>query len=254
MHMGITKSAIAAALAAALSFAVLPAHAGLFDDEEARKAILDLRAKISALQQDVDAKLADKSDKSGTLDLLNQNEQLKQDLAKLRGQVEVLTNELANAQQRQKDFYVDLDNRLRALEPKKVTVDGKEADVDSTEQKTYEAAMALYKDGSYKDAGPALNDFLRRYPQSIYAASAQYTLGNNYYVQYDFRGALSTLQALIKNYPDNPKASEALLNIASCYLELKDKAGAKRTLDTLIAKYPDSPSAQTAKERLHAIR
>jgi tol-pal system protein YbgF len=250
----LSKSAIAAACMAAFSFAALPAHAGLFDDDEARKAILDLRTKIEAVQQDVNGKLADKADKSGVLDLVNQNEQLQQEIAKLRGQIEVLTNDLAETQKRQKDFYVDLDTRLRNLEPKKVTVDGQEAEVDPGEQKSYENAMALFKDGDYKGAGAALNDFLRRFPTSPFAANAQYALGNSFYVQSDYRDALSAQQVVVKNYPSSPRAPEALLNIASCYVELKDKAGAKRTLDMLIDKYPDSPSAQTAKERLHAIK
>jgi tol-pal system protein YbgF len=255
--MGLSKSSIAAALMAAFSFASLPAHAGLFDDEEARKAILDIRAridKIENVQQNFDAKLADKADKSGILILVNQNEQLRQDIANLRGQLEVLTNELANTQQRQKDFYIDLDNRLRNLEPKKVTVDGKEATVDPSEQKNYENAMDLFKNGDYKGAGAALNEFLRHFPQSPFAANAQYALGNSFYMQTDYRSALTIQQAVVKNYPNSPRAAEAMLNIASCYIELKDKPGAKRVLDTLIEKYPDSPSAQTAKERLHSIK
>ena len=117
------RSSLAASL---LAVSMLPfsAHAGLFDDEEARKAILDLRSRIDALQPQID----DKATKKSLLDLATQNEQLKQEIAKLRGQLEVLTNELANAQQRQKDFYVDLDSRLRKMEPQRITVDGKEFD------------------------------------------------------------------------------------------------------------------------------
>jgi tol-pal system protein YbgF len=248
------KSTIAAAFMAAFSFASLPAHAGLFDDDEARKAITDLRTKVDALQQDLNNRLGDKADKTGTLDLINQNEQLRQDIAKLRGEVEVLANDLAEAQKRQKDFYIDLDTRLRALEPKKVNVDGQEAEVDPGEQKAYESAMQLFKDGDYKSAGAAFNDFVHRYPQSAYAPNAQYALGNSFYVQNDYRDALSAQQVVVKTYPTSPKAPEALLNIASCYVELKDKAGARRALDTLIDKYPDSPAAATAKERLRALK
>jgi tol-pal system protein YbgF len=252
--MRLAQSTIAAALMAAFSFASLPAHAGLFDDEEARKAILDLRTKIDSVQQDLSAKLADKTDKTGTLDLVNQNEQLRQDIARLRGQIEVLTNDLANTQQRQKDFYIDLDTRLRNLEPKKVVVDGKEESVEPSEQKAYESAMALFKSGDYSAAAAALADFVQRFPQSPFAANAQYTLGNNFYVQSDYRGALAAQQAVVKNYPNSPKAPEALLIIASCHVELKDKPSAKRALNILIEKYPDSPSAQTAKERLRLIK
>jgi len=179
---------------------------------------------------------------------------LRQEIAKLRGQIEVLTNELTNTQKRQKDFYVDLDGRLRKLEPKTVTIDGKEVSVEQSEQRAYDAALAYFKAGDYKNAGASFYDFTRRYPQSGLAPSAQYWLGNTYYAQRDFRNAITAQQVVVKNYPDNPKAADALLNMASCYMELKDKASAKKTLETLIAKYPNSPTAQTAQERLAAFK
>lgn len=252
--MATRASKLLASLVAAISFAALPAHAGLFDDDEARKAILDLRVKIETLQKDINARLDDKTDKASMLDVLNQNEQLREDIAKLRGQVELLANEIASAQQRQKDFYVDLDNRLRKLEPQKVNLDGKEAVVEASEQNAYSAAEASFKEADYKTAAASFTEFLRRYPQSGYAPTAQYLLGNSYWVQRDFKNALVAYQSLVKNYPDNPKAPDALLNISSCYLESKDKAGAKRTLEHLLDKYPDAAVANSAKERLRALK
>ena len=245
----LTKSGLAAALLAALAYLPLQASAGVFDDDEARKAILDLRAKVDSLSQQVNARIDTKADKSSTLDLVNQNEVTLQEISKLRGQIEVLANELANAQKRQKDFYVDLDNRLRKLEPRDVTIDGKSAKVDPAEQKAYDAAMLLFKAGDYKTAGVALAEFVRQYPESGYAANAQYWLGNAYYAQRDCKSAIAAQQVVLKAYPDSPKAADAMLNIASCQTELKDKA-AKKTLQELIKTYPDSSAAETAKERL----
>jgi len=235
---------------AALSLAPLQSRAALFEDDDARRAILDLRTRLDSVQNEINTK----ADKSNNFDLNNQNEQLRQEVSKLRGQIEVLTNELANEQRRQKDFYVDLDTRLRKLEPQKVTIDGKEVTMEQGEQKAYDAALASFKAGDYKNAGASFFDFLRRYPQSGLAPSAQYWLGNTYYAQRDYRNAISTQQAVVKNHPDSPKAADALLNIASCYTELKDKAAAKRTLETLVAQYSESPAAQTAKERLSALK
>jgi tol-pal system protein YbgF len=244
------KSSIAAAFMAAFSLAPLAAHAALFEDDEARRAILDIRARLDNMQSEINAK----ADKTNSLDLNSENEQLRQEIAKLRGQIEVLTNELTNTQKRQKDFYVDLDGRLRKLEPKTVTIDGKEVSVEQSEQRAYDAALAYFKAGDYKNAGASFYDFTRRYPQSGLAPSAQYWLGNTYYAQRDYRNAITAQQLVVKNYPDNPKAADALLNIASCYMELKDKASAKKTLETLIAQYPNSPTAQTAQERLAALK
>ncbi len=235
---------------AAFSFAPLTAHAQLFSDDEARRAILDIRARLNNMQNEINAK----ADKTNNLDLDSQNAQLRQEISKLRGQIEVLTNELANTQRRQKDFYVDLDNRLRKIEPQRVTVDGKEVSIQQEEQRAYDAALAFFKAGDYKNAGAAFYEFTRRFPQSGFAPSAQYWLGSTYYAQRDYRNAIAAQQVVVKNYPDNPKAADALLNIASAYMELKDRVSAKRTLETLVAQYPEAPAAETAKERLSALR
>lgn len=244
------KSTLAAALAAAFCLAPLQANAGLFDDAEARKAILDIRARIDNLNM----RLEGKADKTTNLDLAGQNEQLRQEVAKLRGQIEVLSNELANEQRRQKDFYADLDSRLRKVEPQRTTVDGREVSIDPSEQKTYDAALAFFKAGDYKNAGATFFNFLRIYPQSGFAASAHYWLGNTYYAQRDYRNAITSHQTVVQNYPDNSKAPDALLNIASSHIELKDRAAARKALEALVTRYPDSSAAQTAKERLATLR
>src|SRR3569833_430474 len=116
------NSLFAVALVAMCCAAPLQAQASLFNDDEARRAILDLRKRID----DVNTRLESKTDKSTNLDLAGQNEQLRQELAKLRGQNEVLPNALSNELKRQKDFYADLDARLRMLEPQPMNIDGKE--------------------------------------------------------------------------------------------------------------------------------
>ncbi len=237
------KRTLIAALMAAFSCASLSAHAALFGDDEARRAILDVRTKVDSLQQS-------KADSTAMIELSNQNDQLRQEIARLYGQIEVLSNEVANIQQRQKDFYVDLDNRLRKLEPQVVAIDGKDATVELSEQRIYDNALALFKTGDYKKSGTAFADFLQRYPQSGYAPSAQYWIGNAYYAQRDYKNAIAAQQVLLKKYPGNPKGADALLNIASSYTELKDRAAAKKTLESLVAQYPNAPAAQTAKERL----
>lgn len=244
-----SKSGLSAALLAATIWLPLQAHAGLFDDDEARKALLDLRAKVEALRTDLQARIDDKANKSSTLDLINQNDATLQQVNQLRGQIEVLANELANAQKRQKDFYVDLDTRLRKLEPREVTIDGKTAQVDPNEQRSYDAAYKQFTSGDYKAAATALQEFVQRYPGSSYAPNAQYALGNAYFAQRDCKSAIQAQLVVLKNYPDSPRAPDAMLNMASCQMDLKDKA-AKKTLQDLVKQYPDSPAAETAAQRL----
>jgi tol-pal system protein YbgF len=244
------RNSLMAAMAAAFSIAPLAAQAQFFSDDEARRAILQLRERVNTMQNEINAKV----DKTSTLDLHNENQALRQEIARLRGQIEVLTNELANTQKRQKDFYVDLDNRLRQLEPRKITVDGREVTVEQAEQRAYEAALAHFREGDYRNAAAAFYDFVRRYPQSGLAASAQYWLGNTYYALRDYQNAIAAHRVVLEKYPTDSRAPEALLNIASCHIELKDRVAAREALEALVARYPDAPAASTARERLTALR
>ena len=100
-------------------------YAGLFDDEEARKQIAaqqvsDWRSAQSG--QTLEArivKLEEVLNNQPLLELHNQIESLRLDLNKLQGQIEVLVNENELTQKRQKDFYIDLDSRLRRIEQPK---------------------------------------------------------------------------------------------------------------------------------------
>ncbi|PWF47943.1 tol-pal system protein YbgF [Massilia glaciei] len=252
--MTFSKTRLAAALFALAACLPLGASAGILDDNEARKAILDLRAKVDNLAREVNARIDTKSDKHAALESLNRHEQTLQTIAELRGQIEVLANEVANTQRRQKDLYADLDARIRKIEPRQVTIDGQESSVAPSEQQSYEAAMGLFKTGDYAGAASALSLFVRRYPDSPYAANAQYWSGNAYYAQGDYKNAITAQQALGVAYKDSPQAADAMLNIADSYTQLKDKKNAKKTLQTLVSRYPGTSAAQTAKDRLVTLK
>lgn len=220
---------------------ILPwqAKAALFEDSDARRSILDLRTKVN-----------EKADKTALLELSNQNELLKQEVAKLRGQVEVLMNEIQVLQQKQNNFYVDLDNRLGKFEPQQLVVDGKNVVIQPAESQAFDKAEAAFQAGDYKQAASAYDTFLRRYPKSGIAVLAQYGLGNAYYLLQDYKNALSAHAVLLKRYPDSEKIPDAMLSMASSHLGLKDLWAAKKTLNTIVKKYPDTEAAKEATERL----
>jgi tol-pal system protein YbgF len=250
--MKLTPSRLGAML---LAFVLpLQASAGILDDDEARRAILDLRAKVDAITRDLTARLDAKSDKTATLDVLNQNEQTLAEIAKLRGQIEVLANEVAKAQNNQRTLYGDLDARIKKLEPRAETIDGETAQVLPSEKQAYDSAMEVFKTGDYKRAASALQDFVKRFPDSAYAANAQYWLGNAYYAQRDYKNAIAAQEVVTTTYASSAKAPDAMLNIATSYAELKDKVKAKKTLQTLVSKFPDSQAAQSAKDRLAVLK
>lgn len=232
----------------------LQASAGILSDDEARRAILDLRAKVDNIARELGARVDTKSDKTSTIDLLNQHEQTLSEIARLRGQIEVLANEVSKTQNAQRALYADLDARIKKLEPRQETIDGQSAEVLPSEKQAYDSAMDTFKTGDYKGAANALQEFVRRYPDSAYAANAQYWLGNAYYAQRDYKKAIAAQEVVISTYASSPKAPDAMLNMATSYAELNDKPKAKKTLQTLIAKFPVSQAAQSAKDRLSALK
>ncbi len=150
-----------------------PARAGVFDDEEARQRIEVLKGEFAEL-----AKRADTINRN-QIDFANQVEAVKADIAKLRGQIEVLSYEVEAAQKRQKDFYVDLDGRLRKLEAPpveaKVETKAEAPKVDpAQETRDYEAALAGLKASKFKEAGASFLAFIKAYPNSSLIASAHY--------------------------------------------------------------------------------
>lgn len=245
--------AVAAGLLLALA-APTPASAQLFGDNEARKAILDLRTKVSELERQL-AEVTARADsgQKAQLELLNRIEALKAEVANLRGANDALLNELAKQQQRSKDLYTDLDTRLKNLEPKSVTVDGRATTIDRNEQATYEAALGQFRGGDYRGAIAGFQGFIARYPQSAFAALAQYWTGNSYYALKDWRAAISAQQVVVDRYADSPRVPDALLNIAASQIELNDRARARTTLQRIAKDYPDSEAAKAALERLKSL-
>jgi tol-pal system protein YbgF len=249
----------AVALGALLLVASQGTRAALFEDDEARRAILELRNRVTALetkQTDQSNALRDEVQqlRRALLDANNQLEGLRSDLARLRGQNEQLARDVADMQQRQKDIAQGVDERMRKLEPQKVNVDGKEFMADPEEKRLYEEAVAPMRNGDFAASADALSTFIRRFPASGYIDSARFWLGNALYGKRDYKNAIASFRAFVAGAADHPRAPEALLAIANCQLELKDNKGARRTLDELIRTYPKSEAAQAAKERLAGMK
>ena len=267
------------AVAAAVQLAATPARAALFDDDVARQRIEVLKGRVDQLESSINERLNTLESTvkgQGLVDLLHEVEDIKADVAKLRGQYEVLTYELDQAQKRQRDLYLDLDGRLRKLEgaagtaaPAPNASAGAEGSATaagggaapagvavatstdaSGEQRAYDAALDQFKSGNYAAAVSGFQAFTRAYPRSPLAPSAIYWAGNAQYALKDFRGAITTQRQLVTTYPDSPKVPDAMLNVASCQVELGDATGARRTLEELVKKYPTSEAAAKARQRL----
>lgn len=267
-----------------------PSFAGIFDDTEARKMITDLQKQ----NQDQDAKYQALLERLGKLetqlknlrivDLVNQLDAMREDVNKLRGQIEVQNHQLETTQKRQKDFYVDLDARLRQLEPgggdpakpadaklsdgktpeakpadkapdaKPVDSKGSDKSADKPDPKltgnetaSYDAALGLYKAGKYEDSIRSFSGFLKNFPESKLAANSLYWIAMSQSAMRDYKTAISTQQKLLNLFADSSKAPDAMLNIGMNQIEMGDNKAAKKTFADLIAKYPIAPAADKAR-------
>lgn len=268
------RPAVRSALAASvLQLAAWPAAAGLFDDEEARRAIVDLRARVAAVdeaakarhaesvaaQQALTAQVAQMNEalqvlRRSLLDLSSQIEAVRAEMAKLRGSDEQLAREVAELQKRQKDVSQALDDRLRKLEPVKVTLEGNEFLAEPDEKRAYDEGMARMRAGEFDKAATAFANFQRRYAGSGYIDMARFWQANALYGKGDHKEAIAAFRAFVAAAPDHPKAPEALLSLANSQVESKDGRGARRTIDELMKSYPKSEAAAAGKERLASIK
>nr|NDG60986.1 outer membrane protein assembly factor BamD [Betaproteobacteria bacterium] len=275
------------------------AQAAIFADDEARKAILDLRIrfeesrnqlqeqtkqiqnlsaqiqKLGAQIQAFDAELKDtqqlvqkKADGQGQLGVQSDMERLRQELARARGQIEDLVNELSITQKRQRDLdqLVDkrigevkvkvgeVDNRLSAFEPLVVNVDGVEIRVDPTEKRLFDGAIESFRAGDFKQSASQLRNMMDRFPDTNYMPSLVFWFGSANYAQREYKGAITSFTAFLKSYAEHPRAADARLNLGLAQADAGERAVARKTLQSLIERHPESNAAMVAKERLSKLK
>ena len=243
MTLSSSFSIRAVALAAAMLVSV-SAQAGLFEDDEARRAILELRERVERQGQEI------QNFQRGLLEQQNQFEALRAETARLRGEKEELTQEL----RRQQELSQGVDDRLKKFEPTKVKVDGVEFVADPAETKAYEDALAIFRKGEFGAASTAFNDFIKRNPKSGYVLPSLFWLGNAQYANRSYSNAITNFNTLLSKAPSHMRAAESMLSVGNCQLELKDIKAARKTFNELVKAYPHTEAATAASERLAKLK
>jgi len=220
------------------------AQAALFEDTDARRAILDLRERVERQGEEI------QNFQRSLLEQQNQFEALREETARLRVEKEELTQEL----RRQQELSQGVDDRLKKFEPTKVKVDGVEFVADPAETKSYEDALAIFRKGDFAAASTAFNDFVKRNPKSGYVVPSLFWLGNAQYANRSYANAIANFNTLLSKAPNHMRAAESMLSVANCQLELKDIKAARKTLADVVKNYPHTEAAAAATERLAKLK
>ena len=259
----------------ALSASFNAAHAALFDDKEARKKIVELELKQQANHDATLAAIADLKKRvaaieaivqgGGLADMQNQIEALKQEVANLKGDLEVAQHNLDATQTRQKDLYTDTDTRLRRIESGSAPTPANAAPASPSaqpvaqpvaEEKDVTAladANLLSQSAKHKEAFAAFDRFLKDYPTSKLASEALYGMGYSQFGLKNYKSAIATQQKVLDLHPESTKVPEAMFNMANSQIQLGQVNNAKKTLRSLIDKHPDATVTPSAQKRLRAL-
>lgn len=262
-------------------------HAALFDDTEARKRILELENKqvadhdaqqkkiddMSRIQQSLEKRIQSLEaliNGKGLLDMQNQLEQIRQDVAQLKGDLEVVNHHLEEMRSKQDAQLTDLDTRVRSLESLAQQVSGQlgvgaapaetqaangEAKPDASQQETraFADAEALNQAGKYKEAFNAYDAFLKTYSGSKLVPDALYGMGYTQFALKSYKSSVATQQKFLEKYATHPLAPNAMLSLANSQIQLGQIPAAKKTLKDLIAAYPSAEVTPSAQKRLKVL-
>ncbi|MCB2425631.1 tol-pal system protein YbgF [Methylophaga pinxianii] len=227
----------------------------------------------------------------GLTSLLTQVDQLQREIQRLNGTNEELNHKIDQLQQRQREQYLDLDQRITEIKQQSAVAQSPAADnstpmmndsidselADSAPQSpaseqsegavdtlapvavesgeaAYQAALQDLRGGRYQEALAALGEFPQNYPNSTYLPNVYYWQGEAHYVLREFDKAINAFDKVLSSYPDSNKVSDALLKRGFSEYETGDAVKAEATLNQVIQQYPDSSASRLARVRLDRIQ
>lgn len=230
-------------------------------------AVADLEQRVERMERLLESQ--------SLVEMMLQMEQIQNELRQLRGEVEAQRHSVDGMTKRQRDLYLDIDRRLRQQEsgasasftPRSNNVAIPRPKVDSTtaissapgnltanEQVDYQNALGVLKEGRYQKSIAAFNEFIKKYPQSLYAANAQYWIGEAYYVSREFKLALGEFQKVVEQHADSTKVADAMLKIGFIHYELTEWEQARNVLNHISSRYPKTTASRLAENRLQKMK
>lgn len=234
------------------------------DEDPVQLRLTDMEARLIRVERMLDSQ--------SIAMLASEVDQLQRDAQQLRGEIESLQFEFEQAQARQRQQYVDLDDRVQQMETRSGQLGLPSPIGDSTggdagslapgqlpmpgadDRTNYQAAFELLKEGRYDESGNAFRQFLVSFPDSPLADNAQYWLAETHYVNRRFREALPQFQRVLDDFPNSRKYPDALLKIGYTNYELQNWGAARQSLQRVVEEFGDTTAARLAQQRLDRMR
>ncbi len=234
-------------VAGGLALSLVSANVWAFADDDARRAILELREQVRQLNGQLETQ------RTSQINLLQSITRLEDQNRVLTGRIEELTNRLAKDQTAARTLLDDVDARLKQVEPSTVELHGVKFVVRPEERQQYEAAQAAMNEKRFGEAAAAFYRFRTTWPDSGYLPEALYLEVLSHYGAGHFKKSLTVAQLYLKKFPQGPRAADAQLSIGTARMALGDIKSARANFLQVKKRYPDTEAARRAAANLDAM-
>lgn len=241
------KRSIATLSGLAMGAAVIAAPAPVSD-----VSVGSIEQRLQTLERMVSSRTSAQHRIQSQLDLMQD------EVNELRGSVELHSHKLEKILQRQRELYLEIDKRIQAattVPAEPLAVEPQENPSSVGENEAYDRAVNLIlKDKRYDQAIPEFQNFLKKYPNSSYAANSHYWLGQLLFNKHEWRQATTHFETVVKFYPDSTKRADSLLKLGMTMMKQGNQARAEQLFEQVANEYPDSASRKLADARLRELK
>ena len=228
----------------------------LFEDEGARKKLNEIQDQLNALQSSIEFQLNEKFtnfEKSNKIDpkLINSLSErintLFDDLAKLRGEVEVLTYALQTSEERQKVLYKELNERLQKIEDSALKIENNVNLVESapTSQPLTQNNLIIQEEEVLPEIAPEPIPQVADLPPLVdkNIEYQEFEDAKKLITATKYKEAFDALDKFVINYPSSELLPEAKYNLGYTQFALRNYKAAINTFNKIVLEYPDNPIA-----------
>jgi tol-pal system protein YbgF len=214
--------------------------------------------RIATLERLVNSRTNVQHNVQSQLDLMQD------EVNELRGVLETHNYKLDQILQRQRELYLEIDNRIEAAFSDNDDANSVAANVGADnnsnyvlaagENEAYDKAINLIlRDKKYDEAIPQFESFLSRFPDSQYAPNAHYWLGQLLFNKQELAKAESHFISVMSGFPDSNKRPDAILKLGEIAQRNSNLSKARELFEQVISEYPDSSVRGIADTRLRSL-